>query len=136
MRRFLIIVAGLAAVAGYVWFHITYVIMAVPVAWDMPFILFHTLLPLMIFALFVGAIVLWTHTRHIAALLQVVSCGLTFMLAAVEEVGKVLDHADKSQLSEFMRQPAPRLVVQIVVFLCFIAFLTGYIWHARTAKNI
>jgi hypothetical protein len=136
MRVLLISVAGLLAVASYAWFHITYVIMGIPVAHDIPFVLFHTLLPIMVLALLVGAIVLWIRTRHVGALLQLVSCCITFVLAAVEEMGKVLDHADKSQLSEFMRQPAPRFAGQIVLILCFIAFLTGYIWHARTAKSI
>jgi hypothetical protein len=135
MRVLLISVAGLLAVASYAWFHITY-IMGVPVAWDMPFVLFHTLLPLMVLALLVGTIVLWANTKHVAALLQLVSCGITFLLLALEEAGKYLDHAEKPQLSEFMREPPLRLVMQIIVHLCFIAFLTGYIWYARIAKRI
>jgi hypothetical protein len=136
IRVLLVSLGGLLAVACYAWLHIRYVIMAIPVAHDIPFVLFHTLLPVMLLALLVGALMLWSRTRHVAALLQLVSCCLIFVLAVVEEVGKVLDHADKSQLSEFMLQPAPRFAGQIVVFLCFIAFLTGYIWYARTIKRI
>jgi hypothetical protein len=134
MRVFLVIAASLVAVASYVWFHMRYV-MGVPVMLDMPFVIFHMSVPIIVVAFLVGAAVLWTNTRHMAVLLQLVSCCVMFFIFAVEELEKFLYHAEKPLLSELLRQPILELVVQIVVFLCFIAFLTGYIWYARTAKR-
>jgi hypothetical protein len=136
MRVFLIIVASVVAAAAYVWLHMRYVLMAVPEMSSMPFIIFNASLPLFLIALLIGAAALWKRTRHIGALLQLVACSITFALAALEEFGRFLDHPDTSQVSEFMRQPVPRAFEQITVLFCFIAFLTGYIWHARATKSI
>jgi phosphoglycerol transferase MdoB-like AlkP superfamily enzyme len=136
MRVFLIILACLAAAAGYLWLHMRYALMAIPVLHDMPFIIFNASLPIFVLLLLIGAAALWKRTRHVGALLQLLACCITFALAALEEIGRFLDHPDTSQLSEFMRLPGPRLFEQITVLLCFIAFLVGYIWHARAPKSI
>ena len=136
MRVTLVIVAAVVAVAGFLWLHMRYVIGAVPVMHDIPFVIFDASLPIFVLVLLVGAALLWTRTRHISALLQLIPCCILFVLAALDELRRFLDRADNSQLSDLMRQSATRVFVQITGLLCFVFFLVGYIWNARRPNRI
>ncbi|HYJ04494.1 MAG TPA: hypothetical protein VEX43_05130 [Chthoniobacterales bacterium] len=132
-RGFLIIAVSVVAIASYVWFHMTY-IMGVPVMLDMPFVLFHISLPIFILALLVGAAVLWTKTRHVAALIQLIACSVTFILAIVDEIARYL--GPDGPLYKLTRRSPVQAVVQSVILVCCIAFPVAYIWYARAQKRI
>jgi hypothetical protein len=134
-RVFVISLATLAAIVGYLWVEMRFS-WGIPVISDMPFVIFHISVPIFVLALLVGAMSLWIRSRHPAALLQFVSCCIAFVLVAFETLGKWLDHGEKAQLSEFMRQPILRSGGQIIILLCFLSFLTGYVWYARVTKRI
>ena len=99
-------------------------------------LLFWGLMPFLAVTLLIGGAVLWSRTKRIPALIQVIACGLVLGLAALEELAKYVDRHQRPSLQNFLNVPLVQFIAEVVIIICFVSFPAAYVWHAFTAKRI
>lgn len=97
---------------------------------------FNFVLPFILVLFTVGAAVLWTRTRRIAAAVQLVACFIILLDLVVEHVADYLMRAEKPQLFDLMHRSDVLLGGQIVLLICILAFPVSYVWYAFTQERI
>ncbi len=86
-------------------------------------------------AVLFGAFALWSRTRHRAALIQLVTSAIVFVLTGLDEVGRVLDDYGMPRLLDLVRLRIS-LALHVIYVACLIALPAAYIWYARSQKRI
>jgi hypothetical protein len=134
-RPLLAYVACLLIAACYAWLRVTR-LLGTPDTLDVPRIVIDMLMLVMVGALVYGAWLLWRTTRHLGALLQLITSAIVFAFGALDQFAKALDDAHMPQVWDFIRRPPVEFAVQVVFLLCMIAFPAAYIWYAHSRKSI
>jgi hypothetical protein len=98
--------------------------------------LFEILLPVVLLILVVGAAILWTKTRGMAVLLQLIAFSLAFLLQLVQSLAHYLMKFGKSALFDVTNTESWRGVAQIGFLIILITLPVGYLWYALSHKRI
>ena len=99
-------------------------------------LLFWALMPFLALALLIGAAVLWSRTKRLPALIQVISSAVVLALVALEALAKYLDEHQNPSLRQFLDTPLVEFIGQVIIIIGFVAFPAAYLWHAFTEKRI
>ena len=91
--------------------------------------------PIVMGAVLFGAFVLWSRTRHSAALIQLITSAIVFGLTVLDDIGRVLDDYGMPQLLGFVRYRI-HFPLQMIYVACLVTLPAAYIWYARSQKRI
>jgi hypothetical protein len=87
--------------------------------------------------LFIGAVILWRHTKRISAMAQAMSAGLVFLTWVIREIsGHFTTPYGSSPFSRVMWSESLRTTLAIVDVTCGLVFALSYVLYAVARKKI